>query len=68
MDVKTTTANSTVYSFSGWIRRGRGPWRLFCRAATEQAVLDELLRRAPLGTDKLVREGNGDPNDEVPNR
>jgi hypothetical protein len=56
-----------VVSFSGWIRNGlRGKWRLFCRAATEQAVLDILMREAPRGSDKLVREGDGDPNDDRP--
>ncbi len=58
---------NTVISFSGWIRRGRGPWRLFCRAATEQACLDRLLKESPVGTDKLVRQGDGDPNGEKRN-
>jgi hypothetical protein len=55
----------TLISWTGWIRRGRGPWRLFCRAATEQAALDVLLRDAPAGVDKLVRAGDGDPNIEA---
>jgi hypothetical protein len=56
----------TVISFSGWIRRDRAPWRLFCRGATEQAVLDRLLKEAPFGTDKPVQEGSSNPNDDAP--
>jgi hypothetical protein len=56
------TQTDSVFSFTGWIRRGRGPWRLFCRGASEQAVLEEMLRRAPRGSDKLVRQGDSDPN------
>jgi hypothetical protein len=59
-----STPTDSVYSFSGWIRQGRGRWKLFCRAATEQACLDELLKRSPLGVDKLVRAGDSSPNDE----
>jgi hypothetical protein len=55
-------ASAGPYSFSGWIRRGRGPWRLLCRGASEQAVLRELLRYQ--GWDKLVRQGDADPNRE----
>jgi hypothetical protein len=58
-------ANTTdTLNWSGWTRRGRGRWRLFCRAATEQAVLDVLLKSAPRGADKLVKQGDGDPNDD----
>jgi hypothetical protein len=56
------TQTDSLFSFTGWIRRGRGPWRLFCRGASEQAVLAEMQRRAPAGVDKLVRQGNSDPN------
>lgn len=60
-----TTRTESLVSWSGWIRRSpRGRWRLWCRAATEQAVLDELLKRAPAGSDKLVRLGDSDPNNE----
>jgi hypothetical protein len=55
-------ASAGPYSFSGWIRRGRGPWRLHCRGASEAAVLRELLRYR--GCDKLVRRGDADPNKE----
>jgi hypothetical protein len=56
---------SSIVSYTGWIRNGlRGCWRLFCRAATEQAVLDILMREAPRGSDKLVRQGDGDPNND----
>jgi hypothetical protein len=48
--------------YCGWTRRGRGPWRFFCRAFSEQVVLDTLLRDAPPGTVKLVKEGSDDPN------
>lgn len=58
-------SGDTLVSFTGWIRCGlRGRWRLFCRAATEQACLDVLLRTAPRGSDKLVRQGNHDPNED----
>lgn len=65
---ESCAAPSSVVSFSGWVRRGRGRWRLLCRAATEQACLGELLRRAPGGTDKLVRQGNADPNEDEKRR
>jgi len=55
-------ATTTATGFTGWIRRGRAPWRLFCRAATHEGCLAEMLRRAPAGADKLVRQGNADPN------
>ena len=62
--MNTPTVDPLI-SFAGWIRRRpQGHWRLFCRAATEQACLDELLRRAPAGCDKLVRQGGADPNDD----
>ena len=52
-------------TFTGWIRRGlHGRWRLFCRADT----LTLLLRDAPLGSDKLVRQGDADPNLDAPSR
>jgi hypothetical protein len=53
---------ASLFSYSGWIRRGRGPWRLLCRGASEQAVLRELLRYE--GWNKLVRRGDADPNQE----
>jgi hypothetical protein len=60
---------TSVVRYSGWIRFGlRGRWRLFCRAAREQAVLDILMREAPRGSDKLVRQGDRDPNDDEPSR
>lgn len=62
--VPTAPTVDPLLSFTGWIRQGRGRWRLFCRAASEQAALDELLQRAPRGCDKQVRQGNGDPNDD----
>jgi hypothetical protein len=52
----------SVFSYCGWYRRGRGRWHQCCRAATEEACLAELINRAPVGTDKLVRQGNADPN------
>lgn len=59
----TPTAAQPHVSFTGWIRRRpRGQWKLFCRAATEQAVWGILLREAPAGADKLVRQGDADPN------
>ena len=50
--------------WSGWIRRpsARARWRLFCRG-TEQECYRLLLDRAPAGCDKLVRQGEGDPNE-----
>jgi hypothetical protein len=60
-----TTLPSAVQqgeSWSGWYRRTpRAQWRLFCRAATEQAVWAILLRHAPSG-DKLIRLGDANPN------
>lgn len=57
------------HSYSGWFRFGRGPWRLLCQGASHEAVLSQLLERAPQGSDKLVRDGVGDPNrDEVARR
>ncbi|HEY7427436.1 MAG TPA: hypothetical protein VH682_24595 [Gemmataceae bacterium] len=55
-------STDTLVSWAGWIRRGKGRWRLFCRACTEQRVLDMLLQEVPAGVDKLVRQGNADPN------
>jgi hypothetical protein len=56
-----TTETTSPYGVSGWVRNGRGRWKLFCRGATEQAVLDQLLGVRP-GLDKLVKEGDADPN------
>jgi hypothetical protein len=53
---------TTPVSWRGWVRRGRGRWRLFCRGATREAVLAEMLNKAPPGLDKLAREGEADPN------
>lgn len=52
--------------FVGWYRLGgtRGKWRLCCRGPTHEAVLRTLLNEAPRGSDKLVRDGDGDPNVE----
>jgi hypothetical protein len=50
--------------YSGWIRRGRGPWRLLCRGASEAAVLKELLRYRDY--DKRLLRGDSDPNREEP--
>jgi hypothetical protein len=52
----------------GWVRRGRGRWRLFCRAATAEACWAELLARAAAGLDKLVRQGDADPNADHPTK
>jgi hypothetical protein len=57
----------TLASYSGWIRRSpRGRWRLWCRAATEQACQEELRKSAPRGADKLVRQGSANPNEDCP--
>ncbi len=58
----TTPTADPLVSFTGWIRRGRAPWRLFCRAATHAGCLAEMLHRAPASCDKLVKQGDGDPN------
>lgn len=54
--------------FVGWIRRGRGKWpgrwRRFCRASSYGECLEMLLDRVQSGVDKLVREGESDPNEE----
>jgi hypothetical protein len=50
--------------YSGWIRFGRGPWRLICKGTSEAAVLQKVLHYR--GCDKLVRKGDSDPNEEQP--
>jgi hypothetical protein len=57
-------ASAGPYSFSGWIRRGRGPWRLLCRGASEQAVLRQLLVRRYRDCEKRLLRGDGNPNRE----
>jgi hypothetical protein len=63
---------ATVYRppvfWSGWVRRGKGRWRLFCRAATAEACWAELLSKSPAGRDKLVRQGDADPNTDTSKR
>lgn len=53
-------------TWTGWIRfpsnGKRSPWQLFCRRETDAACWGELLFKAPRGTDKLVRQGEADPN------
>lgn len=61
-------SNETPISWTGWIRSQpsgpRGRWKLFCSAATEQACLRMLIDKAPTGCDKLVRQGDADPNED----
>lgn len=58
------STSESAPSFSGWARRlgKRARWVLICRAATEEACWEELLKRVPPGEDKLVRRGNANPN------
>jgi hypothetical protein len=52
-----------VVSWAVWIRRGRRHWRLYGRAATEQAA-ERLAAKIPPGLDKLIRQGDADPNED----
>jgi hypothetical protein len=63
-----TTPTTDIVSYSGWVRQGRGRWRLFCRGASAECVLADMLDRCPAGVDKLVRQGSEDPNEETTRR
>jgi hypothetical protein len=57
----TSTPGEGLCSWAVWVRRGRGCWRLYGRAASEQAA-EALSRKVPLGLDKLLLQGDRDPN------
>lgn len=56
--------SETLVSFSGWVRQRGQRWKLFCRAATEAACWEEILRRGPRFHDKLVRCGDRNPSED----
>jgi hypothetical protein len=54
--------NGSLFSWALWVRpAGKRKWRRFGRAGSEQAA-EALAARAPLGTDRLIVQGNADPN------
>jgi hypothetical protein len=55
-------AGGGLFSWAVWTRRGpRARWRLFGRTATKQGG-EALARKVPLGMDKLLLQGDRDPN------
>jgi hypothetical protein len=57
--------SASIFSWSVWVRRGRGRWRCYGRAGTE-ADAERLALRVPRGLDKLLRCGCADPNEDDP--
>lgn len=56
-----------VVSFTGWYRvKKRWLTNSNLRAATPEACLDALHKYAPPGSDKLVRQGDINPNEDKP--
>jgi hypothetical protein len=56
-------------AFAGWLRRGRGPWRVVAAGASYGECLAELLKvKCDRHADRLVLAAGRDPNQKARTR